>query len=204
MVSRGRSTLKLVLLLSAVLLAAFLLRGLWLPALGWALVHDDGPAKADFAVVLGGDFGGQRVERGAELVRDGYVPMVLVSGPTYLYGLYERDLAIAFIERKGYPAEWFAAVPGHALNTRQEAYEVLAELRRRNAHSFLLVTSDFHSGRAGRTFRDVARITGYTPQMRVVTAPNQFFNPADWWRHREGQKVVFTEWTKTVATVLGI
>jgi len=37
----------------------FLIRSWWLPALGWALVRDDGAAKADIAVVLGGDLLGQ-------------------------------------------------------------------------------------------------------------------------------------------------
>jgi len=183
---------------------AFLFRSLWLPVLGLALVHDDGPAKADFAVSLGGDYYGQRVEKAAALVRAGYVPRVLVSGPTVIYGVNERDLAIAFIVRQGFPQEWFSAIPGHALSTREEAHEVLAELRRRNAQSLLLVTSDYHSGRAARTFRAVAREMGYTPRMRTVVAPNRYFQIATWWRSREGQKTVFVEWWKTVAAVFGI
>ena len=194
----------LALVVSLVLLAAFLLRGLWLPALGWALIHDDGPAKADFAVVLGGDYNGLRIEQAAGLVRAGYVPMVLVSGPSFLYGAYERELAIAFIVRQGYPPQWFAAIPGRALNTRDEAYEVLAELRRRDAHSFLLITSDYHSGRASRTFRGVAREIGYTPTMRTVAAPDKYFRASDWWRNREARKVVFLEWTKTAASAIGL
>jgi hypothetical protein len=40
--------------------------------------------------------------------------------------------------------------------------------------------------------------------MRTVTAPDEYFHPDSWWRSREGQKTVFFEWSKTVATALGI
>ena len=68
----------------------------WLPAIGYALVRSDGPAKAEIAVVLGGDFYGRRILKGAELVREGYIPAVLVSGPPGFYGMHECDLAIPF------------------------------------------------------------------------------------------------------------
>ena len=81
---------------------------------------------------------------------------------------------------------------------------MLAELRRRNAHSFLLVTSDYHSGRATRIFRAVAREVGYAPVMRTVTSPDESFRLDRWWRSREGQKTVLLEWTKTAAAVIGL
>jgi uncharacterized SAM-binding protein YcdF (DUF218 family) len=183
---------------------AILSRSLWLPALGYALVHDDGPAKADIAVVLAGDFTGHRIEKAAELIREGYVPAALISGPPGFYGGHESDYAIAYAVRRGFPAQWFIALPHSALSTREEARVVLAELRRRNLRSFLLVTSDYHSARARRIFLAAERAMGGGPAMRTVTAPDEYFHPDSWWRSREGQKTVFFEWSKTVATALGI
>ena len=40
--------------------------------------------------------------------------------------------------------------------------------------------------------------------MRVVASGDQFFTAADWWHNREGQKTVFLEWTKTLASAFGI
>jgi uncharacterized SAM-binding protein YcdF (DUF218 family) len=194
---------KFALALLILVTIAFFARPLWLPWVGYALIRDDGPAKADIAVVLAGDFYGHRIEKAAELVKAGYVPAVLVSGPPWAYGRTESDLAIDFMVRKGYPSQWFIPFPDPAHSTREEAGFVLPELRRRNIHSFLLVTSDYHSGRAARTFLATARIIGYAPQMRVVTAPDQSFNPTDWWHNREAQKTVFFEWSKTIATALG-
>ena len=193
-------------LLACLLLAvvAVLARSLWLPCLGYALIHDDGPAKADIAVVLAGDYMGHRIEKAAELIRQGYVPAALISGPSGFYGLHESDYAIAYAVRKGFPAQWFIALPHSALSTREEARVVLAELRRRNVRSFLLVTSDYHTARARRTFLAAERAMAGGPIMRTVAVPGDFFHPDSWWRNREGQKIAFFEWSKTLAFALGI
>ena len=86
----------------------------------------------------------------------------------------------------------------------EEAEAVLPELRRRNIHSFLLVTSDYHTARAGRIYRHLERRVPAAPAMRVVAAPDEFFRADSWWRSRQGQKIAFTEWCKTFATALGI
>jgi uncharacterized SAM-binding protein YcdF (DUF218 family) len=173
---------------------------LWLAMLGRALVRDDGPARADIAVVLAGDYTGGRILKAAELVKEGYVPDVLVSGPQVLYGLYECDVEISFAVRHGYPESWFIRAPNHALSTRDEAASVLPDLRRRGVHRFLLVTSDYHSARAGRIFRKMGRDF----DIRLVTAPDEYFHADDWWRNREGQKTFFFEWSKTVANAVGM
>jgi uncharacterized SAM-binding protein YcdF (DUF218 family) len=184
--------------------AAILSRSLWLPVLGYALVHDDGPAKADIAVVLAGDQVGHRIEKAAELIREGYVPAALISGSPGYWGLHECDFEIAYAVRRGFPAQWFIALPHSALSTRDEAPVVLGELRRRNVRSFLLITSDYHTARARRIFLAAERAMAGGPTMRTVAVPDQFFHPDSWWRNREGQKTAFFEWSKTVASALGI
>ncbi|HUI54358.1 MAG TPA: YdcF family protein [Bryobacteraceae bacterium] len=189
-----------LLLLLAVL---FFAQSLWLPAVAYALIHDDGPAKADLAVVLGGDYYGHRILKAAELVRQGDVRAVLVSGPPGFYGAHETDLAIPFAVRHGYPAECFIAFQHSELSTRGEVRVILAELRRRDVRSVLLVTSDFHSARAARLLRAAERAAGGGPAFRTVAVPDEFFHPGSWWRSRQGQKTVFLEWSKTVATAFG-
>jgi len=196
--------LKIAIAVLAVALAVYLARAWWLTAIGSALIHNDGPAKADIAVVLGGDMWGHRIVCGGEMVRQGYVPVVLVSGPPGFYGLSESDLAIPFAVSKGYPKEWFIAAPHRALSTKAEAPAVLAELERRNVHSFLLITSDFHTARARRIFLAAERKMGGGPAFRTVAAPDQFFTAGTWWHSREAEKTVFIEWVKTVASALGV
>jgi uncharacterized SAM-binding protein YcdF (DUF218 family) len=201
---RRFSIVRFLLWLGAFILVAAVASPWWLPRVGTALMEDDGPAKADIGVVLGGDYWGYRIEKAAQLIQQGYISQALISGPPGFYGVHECDLAIPFIVNKGYPAAGFIAFRHNELSTQTEADAVLPELRRRNIRSFLLITSDFHSGRAARTFRLVGRKIGYLPAMRVVTTGDPLFRIDRWWKEREGQKAVFFEWTKTLAFAVGL
>jgi uncharacterized SAM-binding protein YcdF (DUF218 family) len=199
----GSSRLKYWTIALGLIAAVVLTHAVWLRALGAALIHDDGAARAEIAVVLAGDPWGNRILKAAELVRDGYVPAVLVSGPSY-YEIPESSLAIELAVRHGYPRTWFIGLPLSALSTRQEARDILGELRRRNVHSFILVTSDYHTARAGRIYRATERQMGGGPEFRTVAAPDRYFQSKSWWRSRQGLKTGFMEWSKTLATAVGI
>jgi uncharacterized SAM-binding protein YcdF (DUF218 family) len=201
-VARRRFRISALLAFLLLTITFWLSHALWLPWIGQALIRDEGPAKAEIAVVLAGDLTGHRIQKAAELARSGYVPSILVSGPPY-FDVHECDEAIAFAVRKGYPVEWFIPLPNQSHSTREEASTILAELRRRGIHSFLLVTSDYHTARAARIYRGATQGMAGGFEMRVVAAPDEFFRPGSWWRDREAQKTVFFEWAKTVATALG-
>ncbi|HJT87637.1 MAG TPA: YdcF family protein [Bryobacteraceae bacterium] len=202
----GRLPFPIRLLAAVVGLAAvlYLTQTLWLPALGYALIRDDGPAKADLAVVLGGDYYGDRILKAGDLVKEGFVPAALVSGPAGFFGEHECDLAIEYAVHRGYPAKWFVAYPDDAHSTRDEARLILPDLKRRHVHRILLVTSDYHSARAERIFRATETRLGDGIEIRTVTVPDRFFHPGSWWRSREGQKVAFFEWMKTVSSAIGM
>ena len=204
MARRFRRFLKVLLTFAILAAVLYLSRPWWLRGLGHALVHDDGPARSDIAVVLAGDFAGTRILKAADLVRQGAVPVALVDGPPGIYGINEATLAIQFIVAKGNPPDWFIPFPIHATSTREEAYLVIPELQRRHIHSYLLVTSDFHSGRARRIFLAAQRALGCDAVMRTVAAHSSDFNADTWWHSREGRKGAFTEWCKTIATALGL
>lgn len=171
-----------------------------LGALGGYLVDDVPPQKADAVLVLAGDGWGNRILTAAQLVRDGYAPQVLVSGPDGAYGLQESALAIPFAVKHGYPESYFVRVDHQARSTRAEAVAVLPEIRREGIRRMLLVTSNFHTRRAGRIFRELA------PDLTilVVGAPDRNYTPDGWWHNREAQKTFVTEWEKTIAGWCGI
>jgi uncharacterized SAM-binding protein YcdF (DUF218 family) len=183
--------------------ALVLTRSWWLPGLGWALVRDEVPAKADIAVVLGGDLWGNRIKKAGDLVRQGYVPAALVSGPPGFYDQHECEPEIAYAVRHGYPPQYFIAFPDEARSTQDEATMILPELRRRNVHRVLLVTSDYHSRRAGRIFRAAERSLGGGIEIRMVATPDKEFHPDSWWQSRQGRKIAFMEWSKTLSSAIG-
>ncbi len=166
-----------------------------LAALGNFLVSADPPRKADIIVVLAGDGFGKRILRAAELVKQGWAPKVLVSGPDGSYGNFECDLAIPFAVKAGYPESYFAHLEHGARSTAEEAQVVVARLRTMGVKRAMLVTSNYHTRRAGRIFHRAA------PDMEiiVVASDDEFFSPDRWWRVREGRKIFLYEWMKTVA-----
>jgi uncharacterized SAM-binding protein YcdF (DUF218 family) len=177
-----------------------LTRSLWLAALGGYLVQAGPPVPADYVVVLAGDFTGNRILKAGELVREGFARQALVSGPSEMYGVHESDLAIQFAVQRGFPESYFVAVPNDAKSTVAEAGVMLAELRHRGAQRVDVVTSTFHTRRAGRIYRSQAGGL----DIRMVAAPDRYFQPDAWWKSREGQKVFLYEWMKTVGSWFGL
>lgn len=180
------------------ILFAFSGRILWW--LGSRLDAGESPQKADMIVVIGGDYDGSRILTAAELVRNGYAPRVLVSGLGSIYGNHESDLAIAFAVRHGCPGDEFIAFRYPAVSTVDEARADIGELRRRGVHKYLLVTSVYHSARAGRIFRR----EGPGLEEHTVSAPNRYWVNGQWWKDREGRKLWFFETVKTIADYLRI
>lgn len=183
------------LALGAAILLALLFHTRLLTAMASYLDQSSPPQQADVVFVLAGDFAGNRVLKAAELVRQGYAPKALVSGPAGLYGRYESDLAISFAESAGFPASYFLAFPNRAKSTREEAAVAAKQLRALGAHRVLLVTNNYHTRRAGLVFRQEAPDLAFI----MVEAPDEYFSVDGWWRNREGRKIFLIEWLKTVA-----
>jgi uncharacterized SAM-binding protein YcdF (DUF218 family) len=146
-------------------------------------------------LVLAGDSNGHRILKAAELVREGYAPRVVVSGPAGNYGFYECDLAIPFAVKAGYPESEFVRFPHEAHSTREEAAAAAGELHSLGAHRVLLVTSLYHTRRAGGLLRAAAPDLTFI----VVAAPDENFTPDGWWHNREARKTFLLEWLKTAA-----
>ncbi|MCU1339219.1 MAG: hypothetical protein JWO19_4800, partial [Bryobacterales bacterium] len=159
----------LALVLAAVIVLGLIFHNAVLAGLGSYLVRADAPEKADIALVLAGDAEGNRILTAAELARRGFVPRVLVSGPSGVYGYYECDLAIPFAVKAGYPESYFLHFENNARSTKDEARDAVARLRQLGAHKILLVTSDYHTRRAGKIFRSAAPDL----QFVVVAAPDR-------------------------------
>jgi uncharacterized SAM-binding protein YcdF (DUF218 family) len=176
-------------------LALYSQRGAVLTAAGNYLVRVDPLEAAEIIVVLAGDGAGNRIMKAVELVRHDFAPTILVDGPMGHYGHYESELAIDFAVAKGAPEEIFDALPMYASSTLEEADVVCAELRRRKLRRAILVTSNFHTRRAGEIFREAA---GEDIQFIVSSASDSIFEPDQWWKTRMGKKIFVQEAMKTV------
>jgi uncharacterized SAM-binding protein YcdF (DUF218 family) len=147
-------------------------------------------------LVLAGDSRGNRIMKAAELVKQGYASNALISGPDGNYGFYECDLAIPFAVKAGFPDAYFLHLENTARSTRDEARIAAVELRRLGAHRVLIVTSDYHTRRAGKIYREEVPDL----DIHMVAAPDMYFTADGWWHNREGRKTLFFEWAKTLAS----
>lgn len=187
-------------LLILIALILFFSHAIWLRSAGEYLVQAGPPVQAEAVVVLAGDISGNRVLKAGDLVRSGFAPLAIVNGPEGMYGYPECALAIPFAVKHGYPEKDFFCFPMDAHSTREEAVIVVNELRRRGIHNVDVVTSDFHTRRAGKVLRALAGDI----QIHMVASKDDHFSPGAWWHDREGRKIGLMEWTKTVAYWFGI
>jgi uncharacterized SAM-binding protein YcdF (DUF218 family) len=182
-----------------ILLGLALFHAPLLIAYGDLLVDSQPPSKADAILVLAGDFGGDRIRMAGELLRKGFAPYALVSGPMPIYGVNEADLAIEMMKREGYADVDLRALYLKASSTREESRQVAAEMGRRQVRRLLIVTSDYHTARAGRLFR---KAMGSSVEIHMVAAKDPHFPRESWWREREGLKTIFYESLKTVSSAV--
>jgi uncharacterized SAM-binding protein YcdF (DUF218 family) len=183
------------LILAVPLVLLVLFHAAVLAALGNYLVKAGPPQKADIIVVLAGDGFGHRILTAGDLIHQGYASKALISGPNGNYGNYECDLAIPFAVKAGDPESEFLHLEHRGRSTAEEAQVVVKKLREMGVKRVILVTSNYHTRRAGLIFRRAA------PDLEfyVVASPDEFFKPDSWWKNREASKTFVFEWMKTIA-----
>ncbi len=186
---------RVLLFLAAAVVLLVLFHATLLAALGNFLVKAGPPQKADIIVVLAGDGFGHRILTAGDLIREGYAAQAIISGPDGNYGNYECDLAIPFAVKAGDPESDFIHLEHHARSTVEEAQVVVKKLREMGVKRALLLTSIYHTRRAGNIFRRAAPDLDFI----VVSAPDEFFKPDSWWHNREASKTFAYEWMKTIA-----
>jgi hypothetical protein len=72
------------------------------------------------------------------------------------------------------------------------------DLKRRGIRRALVVTSDYHTRRAGWIWRHTAPWL----DLRMVASPDRDFRSERWWYSRDSSKLVFNEWVKLLSFTL--
>jgi uncharacterized SAM-binding protein YcdF (DUF218 family) len=180
--------------------------------IGSFLYAEDPLDKADAIFVLAGT----RMERpleAADLYLEGYAPQIVLTHDT-------PDGGIVVLERRGlvFPREADLArdtivrlgVPGGALlvltqihdNTAQEAHTLRELALARGWRRVIVVTSKFHTRRAGFAMRRELKGTGVEVRMRGTRYDRA--DPAHWWRSRGDMRWIALETQKLIAYALGL
>ncbi|MDD4802799.1 MAG: YdcF family protein [Syntrophomonas sp.] len=179
-----------------------------LPSLGRFLVAQDQPQKSDIIVVLMGS-GPDRMLGAIDLYQAGYADRIMmVRNNVAGYNLvvdrgvkipHDTELAKMVAVQLGVPQNKVLIIPGDALSTYDEARRVREYLQEKTEiDSVILVTSQYHSGRAKKIF--VKAMISMDREIKVISCPSQYddFNGSHWWQSREDLKMGILEYIKTL------
>jgi len=172
------------------------------------IASDPTPQHVDAAIVLQGSIAAERVRiAGAmNLLERGIADRALLSVPKESYwGQSIPPVARSYLERN-YGSDMAARVDfcetgGDVNSTAQEVQAVSPCIREHRWQSLVIVTSDYHTRRAGMIWRSMTR---HDPRIQVWiegVADPEFQQP--FWRHRQSAKTWLMEACKLVWTVLG-
>jgi len=171
------------------------------------IASDALPGHVDAAIVLQGSIAAEkaRIAEAMELLRKGVADRVLLSVPKESYwGQSIPPVARAFLERN-YGSELAARVDfcettGEVNSTSQEAQALLQCIQERHWQSIAMVTSDYHTRRAGMLWRRMTDDSRTRVWVEGVTDP-EFRTP--WWRHRQSAKIWVMESAKLAWAMFG-
>ncbi|MDC0335368.1 YdcF family protein [Pseudodesulfovibrio sp.] len=174
----------------------------------WMNVNDD-PIQADYILPLAGD--GHRMLKAAELYRQGYAPVILLSNsvkkpPSRLQQLhwkmgfpkYSREqylgLLLPLVGAETAKLEPFG--DGH-VSTVEEA-EALRQHLNGEIKKLLIVTSPYHARRAKMIFEEI--LPDCT--LAVTVTEEDSFEP-HWWKNQRSAQNLIMEFAKTVHYLMG-
>lgn len=176
---------------------------------GYFLVSTDRlPAHADVAVVLQGSLISEdaRIAGAVRLLQQNVVDRILLSIPeTGYWGQSLPSLARAYLQKQygdeiADRFEFCETGPG-VDSTEQEARAIMPCIQKRQWQSIVVVTSNFHSRRAGVIWRRTWKQAKSRIEIRVDGVADPSFSPNGWWRRRLYAKTWFFESIKLANSV---
>ncbi|MGA9543861.1 MAG: YdcF family protein [Candidatus Sulfotelmatobacter sp.] len=177
---------------------------------GYLLISDDPlPLHVDGAVVLQGSVLGEnaRIAGAVRLLERGTTPRLLLSIPRKSYwGQPVAPLAFAYFE-KTYGEEAASHIAfcqtDDVDSTEEEARALVDCIDREQLRSVAIVTSDYHTRRAGIIWRKILRQQESSVHLWIHAVPDPEFDASGWWRERRSAKTWLLESTKLVWTLAG-
>ena len=186
----------------AVLLLLIVFHAPLLNGLAAMLVREDKIVPADAIVVLTGDGKGERMMTGMELYKKGYGKKIVFWGGPIYWKFTWAELMLRQIEENDIPMEDVIWTDENLEqnSTLGEARVNMRQMSENGIRSFILVTSPYHTGRAGRVYEPLAEKKGM--KMYVHPSMDTSVNLEYWWLDRTSAKMVYYELSKTIYYLL--
>ena len=185
--------LKFVVLIAVVGGLLYFTHGFILVKAGEMIVKKNEMKPADAIVVLAGEET-ERVEYGVKLFKNGWARkdmIIMVGGPVvwkYTWAGLMKDHA----ESLGVPSRSILLVD-RSRSTEEDAVYTKELLQKKKISSIILVTSPYHSRRAGIIFE---RVLGRDFTIINAPADNSWLKLDEWWKRKRDRAMVLNVFSK--------
>lgn len=165
--------------------------------IGWYLSPQDGLERADAIVVVSGGDNNKRIEKGVELYKDGWAPVLMFSGAA-AEGSVSNALAMKRIAySKGVPAS--DILIEELSKTTVENAKFSAEIiKEKKFNTIILVTSPYHQRRTFELFQKEL------PDVKIInqSAVDKSWRKKGWWETNNGRFLTVGELGKLLITYI--
>jgi uncharacterized SAM-binding protein YcdF (DUF218 family) len=177
-----------------------------LKKIGYFLIYEQKPQKADLIVVLNGR-DAERSLAAVDLYNQGYAGLIIMAGLVKQPGSDEFWKRVGgnfngkvffqrAIEAMGIPEKSFQFIGNGVTSTYDEAIATRQFLKENGYKSILIVTSKWHSRRAYLTFKSVIKDDG----IKVWIYPSKYdtFDPNAWWKSENNIELIVDEYIRFI------
>lgn len=166
-------------------------------------VVDDGLQPSDVVVALRGNNSeeNRRINEALKVFPavNAHVMLMDVNADPF-FEVPEAQLLRAYLKRKGLSDAQIEECPNLADSTEEEARALRACFQRIGARQVTVVTSEYHTRRAGSLLRHELAGTGVAVRMHPLY--NSDFWDVHWWRKRRWAKTFVSEIIRTIWTAI--
>jgi len=182
---------------------AFALRFQILTGIGGYLIINDNLKPADAIFLLNSDVN-IRPFRAAELYQQGLASVIIIARsedtPVVSLGLVpnDTDISVGVMEKLGVPSDKIIilTIPGGVTSTFDEAAALRKYIETNHVRRIILVTSAFHTRRAGWIFHRT--LAGLPVVLEMAAVPYTAFDQTIWWKSESGLITVNNEYIKLI------
>ena len=202
----SRFSIKVSVALALVIISLLLVYPYLFKKIGYFLISEQEPRKADVIVVLNGS-DTIRSLAVVDLYKQGYSNRIVMARGSRQPGSDESRKRVGnnfnrkvffqrTIEAMGVPEKSFQFIGNGVTSTYDEALTTRNFLKKNGHKSILLVTSKWHSKRAYLTFRSALK----NDEIKIVIQPSKYdaFRPDAWWKNKNDAELVFEEYVKLI------
>jgi len=199
-----------ILLITIFLLVIVVSHQYILKKIGYFLIFEQEPQKADVIVVLNGR-DTERSLAAVDLYNQGYAKLMIMAHIPKQAGTDEFWKRVGgnfngkvffqrAIEAMGVPEHAFKLIGNGVASTYDEALATREFLKKNGYKSIILVTSKWHSRRAYLTFKSTLK----NDEIKIVIQPSMYdvFRPDSWWKNRNDVELIFYEYIRLIYYIL--